>query len=189
MCTYNNHKQPLSQWTHTLTSHSQKNLVTPPPPPPHTQNYENTWLCFSLLLERSKRWCISEIRRQWVPHSWCEETERALTEGFQVTFWNFEKIFMRGPKGARWFIGTKTGRKVLWERPSKWQYARVPSLYWDWNCTGSQCSSLSKGVIWSRLDLFMTNLAAWFRILCRRNTCSEEIPARWHEPMAVDRTC
>ena len=43
-------------------------------------------LCFSLLLERSERWCISEILRQQIPDSWCEETKRALTEGFQVTF-------------------------------------------------------------------------------------------------------
>ena len=60
----------------------------------------------SLLFERSERCCISEIGRQRVPDSWREETERALTESFHVTFRNFEKLSMRGLKDERWFVGT-----------------------------------------------------------------------------------
>ena len=73
-------------------------------------------MSFSLLLERSERWCIStEIRRQRVPDSWHEETERALTEGFQVTFWNFERT-AEGCKMVHRYKDTKKGRPTARNR-------------------------------------------------------------------------
>ena len=43
---------------------------------------------------------ISQTGRQRIPDRWSDETERVLTERFQITFRNFLKLLSRGSEGT-----------------------------------------------------------------------------------------
>jgi hypothetical protein len=114
---YKTHCAVMDTFTRRRPSHH--NVVQLSGPYKHISwNWRNK-IRLQLILKNSQGRCIPQASRQRVLNSRGSETKTTLSEWFRVTFWNFEKFFVRWAERTRWFICTEWGRKIVRKRTFK----------------------------------------------------------------------
>ena len=70
---------------------------------------------------------IPQTGRQW---SWSDETEQVLTKGFQIIFWNFQKLLTWGLEGAQCLKCAEQSWKARGECAT--EMTELKSFHWQY---------------------------------------------------------